>query len=574
MKKIIVIMGVLFTYGCTKTEAPSNPPPTVVQEESIKFTTNLDTGTFNVVDTLPLVINVNSKIPASGVTYSVISTRIDSSIQIFKLDTILNNPNLKLNIPGHNKKGNYSIFITITSNNNSINKSSKTIAVANIPIIKSAIFGSQVWGIKNIDVVTYRDGTPIPQVSDPAEWANLTTGAWCFYNNDSLNNNKGKLYNWYAVAGIFNEESKTNLSKRKIFAPVGSIPTNDEWLELEFGLKSSGQNFNFESAGFRNINGTFDGMNTRRYYWSSTQFGTDAAWSRTNNFQGDIVYMKMGLSVKYLEQKTNANIPIGLPEWTKIPDDKFEKSLISQGIDDIADGKVLTSKVSSLKFFRMEHTHVKDITGIESFVSLETLLLWQNDFTNIDVSHNTKLKILGLSECPINSIDLSKNTELVEIDFQHDSQRAKDPTYPFGKTIGLTSLDLTYNTKMERIYIWLNRLTSLDVSMCPSLTDLWVSGGYEDKESGNPIESIDLSRNPKFNVLVASNCNLKTLNIKGTANNGVPRTCITKGNPLLNQIKVNSVDAINKWRASAAGAGGTLVSDGWYLKDDHTIYVE
>ena len=315
-------------------------------------------------------------------------------------------------------------------------------------------------------------------------------------------------------------------------------------------------------------------MNTRRYYWSSTQYGVDAAWSRTNNFQGDIVYMKMGLSVRCLEQKINNNTPIGLPEWTKIPDDKFEKSLISQGIDDIADGKVLTSKVSSLKFFRMEHTHVKDITGIESFISLETLFLWQNDFTKIDVSHNTKLKILGLSECPINSIDLSKNTELVEIDFQHDSQRANDSTYPFGKTIGLTSLDLTYNTKMERIYVWSNRLTSLDISMCPNLTDLWISGGYEDKGSGNPIESIDLSRNPKFNVLVASNCKLKTLNIKGTANNGVPRTCITKGNPLLTQIKVNSVDAINKWRATAAGAGGALVSDGWYLKDDHTVYVE
>ena len=48
-------------------------------------------------------------------------------------------------------------------------------------------------------MVTYSDGTPIPQVTDATEWANLTTGAWCYYQNDET---EGKLYNWYAVMGI------------------------------------------------------------------------------------------------------------------------------------------------------------------------------------------------------------------------------------------------------------------------------------------------------------------------------------------------------------------------------------
>jgi uncharacterized protein (TIGR02145 family) len=60
--------------------------------------------------------------------------------------------------------------------------------------------GSQIWSSTNLDVTTYRDGTPIPQVTDPTEWSNLTTGAWCYVNNDSNNNNPyGKLYNWYAL---------------------------------------------------------------------------------------------------------------------------------------------------------------------------------------------------------------------------------------------------------------------------------------------------------------------------------------------------------------------------------------
>ena len=265
-----------------------------------------------------------------------------------------------------------------------------------------------------------------------------------------------------------------------------------------------------------------------------------------------------------------------LPEWTNIPNIKFENSLISQGIDDVVDGRVLTSKISSLTFFRMEHTHVEDITGIENFVNLEVLLLWQNDFTSIDLTKLKKLKILGLGECPLDTVDLSQNTELIELDFQANSQRANDPTYPYGKTLGFTSLDLTHNVKIERIYIWTNRITELDVSMLPNLTDLWI-GGSEfwsgGTGGGNPIETLDLSNNPKLNVLVADGCNLKSLNIKNTANNGVPRTCITKNNPELFEIKVNNVNAVQAWRNSYTPAG-SLVSEIWWFKDTFTNYIE
>ena len=66
--------------------------------------------------------------------------------------------------------------------------------------IESVTIGSQVWMKKNLDVDHYRNGDPIPEVQDSAQWANLTTGTWCYYNNsDSLGQIYGKLYNWYAV---------------------------------------------------------------------------------------------------------------------------------------------------------------------------------------------------------------------------------------------------------------------------------------------------------------------------------------------------------------------------------------
>jgi uncharacterized protein (TIGR02145 family) len=60
--------------------------------------------------------------------------------------------------------------------------------------------GTQKWDIKNLNTNRYSNGDLIPEVTSPSAWAALTTGAWCWYNNDSSNNwVYGKLYNWYAV---------------------------------------------------------------------------------------------------------------------------------------------------------------------------------------------------------------------------------------------------------------------------------------------------------------------------------------------------------------------------------------
>lgn len=131
-------MGLLYIYACTKTEAPVvTPTQPVVQEESIKFSTNLDTGTFNVSDTIPLVITVSSKAPAAGFQYSVVTTWTDSSKQIYKLDTTLSATILSLNIPGHARMGNYSIAVSVTSKSTSSNTSAKTIAAVNIPYVSA-----------------------------------------------------------------------------------------------------------------------------------------------------------------------------------------------------------------------------------------------------------------------------------------------------------------------------------------------------------------------------------------------------------------------------------------------------
>lgn len=67
-------------------------------------------------------------------------------------------------------------------------------------VYKTVQIGNQVWMAENLSVTRYKNGDPIPQVTDQTEWANLTTGAWCYLNNNLKNGHTyGKLYNWYAV---------------------------------------------------------------------------------------------------------------------------------------------------------------------------------------------------------------------------------------------------------------------------------------------------------------------------------------------------------------------------------------
>jgi uncharacterized protein (TIGR02145 family) len=99
-------------------------------------------------------------------------------------------------------------------------------------------YGTQDWAIENAEVETYRDGTEIPQVTDATEWSNLTTGAWCYYDNDPT---KGKLYNWYAVMGIHDNDENTS---NKELAPEGwHVPKWMDWVKIRDYLIANGYNY-------------------------------------------------------------------------------------------------------------------------------------------------------------------------------------------------------------------------------------------------------------------------------------------------------------------------------------------
>ena len=180
-------------------------------------------------------------------------------------------------------------------------------------------YGDQLWTVENAEMVTYRDGTSIPQVTDNTEWQNLTTGAWSYYDNDST---KPRLYNWYAVMGIYDSASFSDATLRKEFAPEGwHVPSDAEWTTLVEHLIANGYNYDGSTTGNKiakamastrgwvtdedpgsvgndqNLNnssgfnafpegyrfniGSFLNEGANAFFWSSTENNTTFAWYRT-----------------------------------------------------------------------------------------------------------------------------------------------------------------------------------------------------------------------------------------------------------------------------------------------------
>src|ERR1035437_587115 len=161
--------------------------------------------------------------------------------------------------------------------------------------IPSVTICTQVWMLKNLDVSTYRNGDLIPKVTDPTAWQALTTGAWCWYNNDSATyaSTYCKFYNWYAV------------NDPRGLAPTGwHVPSDAEWTTLGDclggwqvaggAMKETGtthwkspntgatnsSGFTGLPGGYRDLYGAFYDVGGDGTWWSSTEANTTEAWSR------------------------------------------------------------------------------------------------------------------------------------------------------------------------------------------------------------------------------------------------------------------------------------------------------
>lgn len=192
--------------------------------------------------------------------------------------------------------------------------------------------GNQIWMAENLKATKYEDGTAIPYVKDIMAWAELTTGAYCWYNNDTITNKNttGAYYNWFTV----------NTGK---LCPAGwHVPSDGEWKVLSdyltnngYGYEGSGSDIaksmaaktgwkisseagtpgndpaSNNKSGFSGLRGEgrlnsgyfFDFGSGGGYWWSSTEYSTTKAWhghlhSETMNFTRENYDKKGGFNIR------------------------------------------------------------------------------------------------------------------------------------------------------------------------------------------------------------------------------------------------------------------------------------
>ena len=185
---------------------------------------------------------------------------------------------------------------------------------------------------------------------------------------------------------------------------------------------------------------------------------------------------------------------LGYCQYTLIPDVNFEKALIGFGWDSgLPDGKVLTANITSVTQLNITFRGIKDLTGIEDFNSLTSLLCYNNQLTNLNLNspHLTTL-------------------------FCGDNQ--------------LKNLDISKCLALENVTCGKNQLKNLDISKNKALTTLHCHD--------NQITSLDITNNPFFTSINCYNNQLTTLNLKN-GNNNLLVFVNTWSNPNLTCIQVD-----------------------------------
>ena len=198
-------------------------------------------------------------------------------------------------------------------------------------VYKTVTIGSQCWMAENLKTTTYRNGDPIPNVTDNTTWWTLTTGAYCWYNNDeaTFKPDYGALYNWYTVSDSRNA------------CPTGwHVPNETEWETLttylgglsvaagplketcftHWGIPNTGATnstgFTALPGGYRDITWAFSSIGDGGHYWSSTEINSNGAWDRylrSSTSDVDIHpvgFNKMlGFSVRCIQGEPPASLP-------------------------------------------------------------------------------------------------------------------------------------------------------------------------------------------------------------------------------------------------------------------------
>lgn len=154
----------------------------------------------------------------------------------------------------------------------------------------------------------------------------------------------------------------------------------------------------------------------------------------------------------------------GYTQTTLIPDSAFEQLLITKGIDTdgLVNGQMLTADALTVTQLTLGSpqiyvNNISNLTGIEAFTNLEKLEVYGASLFNSGISTITltKLNFLALPDCHLLNIDLTQNILLEEVYLSNSSFDVA------GNSI--TNLDLSNNPLVRVIGLKNNPIQSVNL---------------------------------------------------------------------------------------------------------------
>ena len=104
-----------------------------------------------------------------------------------------------------------------------------------------------------------------------------------------------------------------------------------------------------------------------------------------------LILWMLVLTIAYISNAQNVNIP----------DINFKNALISyNGVDTDEDGEISYAEAEAKVYLNIFENSITDLTGIEAFINVDTMEIYNTQATSLDVSNNVALKWLWLSHMP------------------------------------------------------------------------------------------------------------------------------------------------------------------------------
>jgi len=146
--------------------------------------------------------------------------------------------------------------------------------------------GDQVWMAENLMVTHYNDGTPIPNVTNNTTWDELTTGAYCWYNNDPDNG-----YEEIEVPQVRTSTGTASIT----FSASGGMPPSISPANLHAIQSGAGQHINISWDAVAGITGYVLQRKPQDYngnwipYWKNVYAGTSLSFADHIEDEGTMV---------------------------------------------------------------------------------------------------------------------------------------------------------------------------------------------------------------------------------------------------------------------------------------------